>query len=199
VGMLYLNGWVLDPVHLHAALWAALAAAMSHIRSAPGQTQAVDLQTMLGTFLQALGDAKSLQPGVTQPLPQTTSQGPGAGQGGFAQLRLMIFLVFFVLVSACASLGLAPAKSLNQRLVYAQGTAAQAESVADQLLRSGVITSADAQKVRDAATLVQLSARGYWAGSANSGVASPESVTKALETALPSLEQFLSQHVGGAK
>lgn len=109
-------------------------------------------------------------------------------------LRLSPLLVLFLV--GCASLGLAPAQTLNQKIAYAYGTHKAVLEATTASVAAGKISSTDATQVLkladdsgvllDAAT--SLAASGDTTGAANK---------LALATAaLTALQTFLNSHGG---
>jgi len=64
----------------------------------------------------------------------------------FTRLRPVLLSLLLVL-SSCAQLGIAPAKSFDQKLAYAEQVDTAVLSASTSALRAGQITSADQQQV----------------------------------------------------
>ena len=105
-------------------------------------------------------------------------------------------LVALLLLTACASLGLAPAQTLNQKIAYAYGTHTAVLQATTASVSAGKLSSTDASQVLkladasrtllDAAT--SLAATGDTVG-ANNKLA-------LATTALTALQTFLNAHGG---
>lgn len=63
-------------------------------------------------------------------------------------LRIPIFSLIFILLSACSALGVDPPKTFNEKAAAAQISVTAARSSALQLLEAGKITAADARNVQ---------------------------------------------------
>lgn len=76
-----------------------------------------------------------------------------------------IVAILFLLLSGCAQLGLAPAKSFDQNVAYGYSTLASVRVSAAQALKTGVIEKDDAERVlalSDQARSGLDAARGAW-------------------------------------
>ncbi len=104
--------------------------------------------------------------------------------------------VLLVLLSACSSLGLAPAQTFNQKLAYAYGTHTAVMQAAASSVQEGSLSGDDATqvlKMADESKVILDSARGLYASGDATGANNKLALALA---ALTATQTYLKSHGG---
>lgn len=105
-----------------------------------------------------------------------------------------LLFLFAVILQGCAQLGLVAPQTPSQRLYTGIGMAAQAESMATNLLNAKMISSAKAQEVQDAARFAKKTIDQYFElGTVDGKSMTAVEVLALVNKSLLTLETFLAE------
>lgn len=111
-------------------------------------------------------------------------------------IALRLSPLLFLLLVGCATLGLAPAQTLNQKIAYAYGTHTAVLQATTGAVAAGKLSSADATQVLKLADDSRVLLDAATSLEASGDTAGATSKLALATTALTALQTFLNAHGG---